>query len=93
MAFDNRISIDVTVSGDVQKQIDNYVKSFDSLRNSINGLSQPFNSFSNNINLLDRNLSKYTESLSKLNDQNNTPLVEVCNFDLKLRKNSSCDNI
>ena len=42
MADNNKISIDVTVSGDGQKQIDNYVKSFDSLRNSINGLSQPF---------------------------------------------------
>jgi hypothetical protein len=71
MADDNKISIDVNISGDGQKQIDTYVKSFDSLRNSINGLSQPFNSFSNNLNTLDKNLSKYTESLSKLNDQHN----------------------
>ncbi|SDE89309.1 hypothetical protein SAMN05216464_110213 [Mucilaginibacter pineti] len=69
MADDNKISIDVTVSGNGQKQIDTYTKAFDSLRKSVNGLSQPFNSFSNNLNTLDRNLSKYTESLSKLNDQ------------------------
>jgi hypothetical protein len=46
MSDNNKISIDVTISGDAQKQIENYVHSFDSLRNFINGLSQPFNSFS-----------------------------------------------
>ncbi|MDB5286986.1 MAG: smc 2 [Mucilaginibacter sp.] len=71
MANDNKISIDVTVIGDGQQQIDKYVQSFDSLRNSINGLSRPFNSFSNNLSTLNKNLSKYTESLSKLNDQHN----------------------
>ncbi|MDB5286985.1 MAG: hypothetical protein JWR05_1934 [Mucilaginibacter sp.] len=46
MSDNNKISIDVTISGDAQKQIDHYKQSFDNLRNSINGLSQPFNSFS-----------------------------------------------
>jgi hypothetical protein len=48
MANDNKISIDVTVNSSAEQQINNYVKSFDSLRSSINSLSQPFNSFSNN---------------------------------------------
>ncbi|MBB6108965.1 hypothetical protein [Mucilaginibacter lappiensis] len=43
MADDNKISIEVTVSDDGQKQIDNYVKSFDNLRNSIGNLSKPLN--------------------------------------------------
>jgi hypothetical protein len=38
MPDNNKISIDVTISSDAQKQIENYVHSFDSLRNSINGL-------------------------------------------------------
>jgi uncharacterized protein YoxC len=70
MADNNKISIDVTVNSDAEKQIDNYVKSFDSLRNSINGLSQPFNSFSNSLNSLDKSLSKYAESLNQINTQN-----------------------
>jgi len=41
MADDNKISIEVTISDDGQKQIDAYIKSFDNLRNSINSLSQP----------------------------------------------------
>ena len=45
MANENKISIDVTVNSDGQKQIDQYTHSFDSLRNSINALSQPFNYF------------------------------------------------
>jgi hypothetical protein len=70
MADNNKTSIDVTVNSDAEKQIDNYVKSFDSLRNSINGLSQPFNSFSNSLNSLDKSLSKYAESLNQINTQN-----------------------
>ena len=69
MADENKISVNVNITGDGQKQIDNYVKSFDSLRSSIIDLSQPFNSFSNNLNNLDKNLSKYTESLTKLTTQ------------------------
>jgi len=49
MANDNKISVDVTVTGDGQQQIDRYTQSFDSLKKSINGLSQPFNSFSNSF--------------------------------------------
>jgi uncharacterized phage infection (PIP) family protein YhgE len=89
MTDDNKISIDVNITGDGQKQIDNYVKSFESLRNSITGLSQPFNSFSNNINALDRNLSKYTESLNKLNAQNNEFVSTGDKVDEKISKDSN----
>ncbi|QHS56068.1 hypothetical protein GWR56_11180 [Mucilaginibacter sp. 14171R-50] len=70
MANDNKMSVDVIINDDGQKQIDKYTHSFDSFRNSVNNLSQPLNSFSNNLNALDKNLSKYTDSLSKLNSQN-----------------------
>jgi hypothetical protein len=33
MAYDNKISIDVNITGNTQKQIENYAHSFDSLYN------------------------------------------------------------
>ncbi len=66
MANNNSIFTD----SDGQKKIDDYVKSFDSLRDSINNLSRPINSFSTSINNLNKNLAKYTDSLSKFNIQN-----------------------
>nr|WP_294947857.1 hypothetical protein [uncultured Mucilaginibacter sp.] len=70
MADNKKISFDVTVNSDAQHEVEKYVQSFNSLRNSINGLSHPFNSFSNELNVLDRNLSKYTDSLKTLQQQN-----------------------
>jgi len=46
MADQNKISFDINVSDSGQKQINNYVKSFDNLLSSITNLSQPFNSLS-----------------------------------------------
>lgn len=70
MAEENKISVEVNISSDGQNQINQYIKAFDSLRNSVVGLSQPFNSLSNGLNSLDKNLSKYADSLSKINAQN-----------------------
>nr|WP_294947861.1 hypothetical protein [uncultured Mucilaginibacter sp.] len=70
MPDENKISINVTVNREGQKQLDEYQLSFNKLRDSLNSLSQPLNSFSNNINLLNGNLSKYTDSLSKPNSEN-----------------------
>jgi hypothetical protein len=70
MSDENKISIDLNISGDGKIKIEQYKSSFDSLRTSINGLSQPFNSFSNSINSLDKNLAKYSDSIKELNTQN-----------------------
>lgn len=70
MASHNKISVDVTITGDGLKKLNEYTGSFDSLRQSINSLSNPLNAFSNNLNSLDKNLSKYTETLSQLNTEN-----------------------
>jgi hypothetical protein len=70
MNEEQKNSINITVNGDAQKQIDKYTKSFEDLRNSLNNLSQPFNSVNSTLNNLDKNLSKYTASLNELNNQN-----------------------
>ncbi|MDB5286988.1 MAG: hypothetical protein JWR05_1937 [Mucilaginibacter sp.] len=69
MADENKISIDVNITDDGQKQLLKYINSFDQLRASVNQLSQPFNSFSNGLNTLDKSLAKYADSLNKINAQ------------------------
>ncbi|WDF79660.1 hypothetical protein PQ469_06525 [Mucilaginibacter sp. KACC 22773] len=70
MADDNKISIDVNINADGQKQLDQYIQAFDNLRSSITNLSKPLNTISNNLNSLSNDLSKFTGSMDKLNAKN-----------------------
>lgn len=72
MAYDisKKISIDVQVNTDAQRQVDQYKVSFDNLRTSITNLGKPIGDLSKNINSLDKEISKYTDSIVDLTKQN-----------------------
>jgi len=64
MASDNKISLDVTINADGERQIKQYQTAFDGLRSSINNLSNP-------ITKLDSDISELSDSINKLGSENN----------------------
>lgn len=63
MPDDKKITVDVKVNSDGQKQLDLYTKAFVNLRNSIADMSKPLNNLSSD-------LPKLTDAIDKLNTQN-----------------------
>ncbi|WP_121810894.1 hypothetical protein [Mucilaginibacter kameinonensis] len=63
MPDDKKITVDVKINSDGQRQLDQYTKAFVNLRNAIADMSKPLNSLSSD-------LPKLTDAVDKLNTQN-----------------------
>jgi len=69
MENNDKISIDVELSGNGKNQIASLTESLNLLKNTVNGIAAPLNNISGNLNTLSNSISKYSESISKAVDQ------------------------